>query len=305
MNNIPLIVDIKRNSLEDGPGIRSVIFFKGCPLRCLFCHNPETQEQDVEIAYSARDCIRCGSCKEACQKEAINLESHEHIIRDKCDRCGECVKVCHGNGLRAIGSYYEVEELMEILLQDVSFYYHSNGGVTLSGGECTMYPDYLEALLQHLKENNIHTAIETSGYFDYDTFSKKILPYLDLIYYDIKIADKEAHIKITGRSNDKILENLSRLIKEDSVKVLPRIPLIPDITATHKNLSATVDLLCDIGAENVSLLPYNPMGIEMHTKLGRQNPNIPKGFMKPGDEANISDIFKKIIKLKEVQYVSN
>lgn len=305
MSNLPLIVDIKRNSLEDGPGIRSVVFFKGCPLRCIFCHNPEAQETGAEIAFSERDCIKCGMCKEACPKEAIDLDNPEHIIRDRCDRCGECVKTCPGNGLRAIGSYYTVEELTEILLRDASFYRHSGGGVTLSGGECTMYPDYLESLLKSLKANNIHTALETSGYFEYDVFSKKILPYLDLIYYDIKIADKEAHIKITGRSNQKILDNLQQLVKETDIEVHPRIPLIPDITATYENLSAAVDFLCDAGAEDISLLPYNPMGIEMHTKLGRQKPPLPESFMKPEDEGRISDIFKKIIKDKEVQYAGN
>lgn len=300
MSNLPLIVDIKRNSLEDGPGIRSVVFFKGCPLRCIFCQNPEAQEAAVEIAFSKRDCIKCGMCKEACLREAIDLDNPEQIIRDRCDRCGKCVKACPGNGLRVIGTYYTVEELIEILLRDASFYRHSGGGVTISGGECTMYPDYLESLLKSLKANNIYTALETSGYFEYDVFSKKILPYLDLIYYDIKIADKEAHVKITGKSNDRILDNLQRLIKEADIKIFPRIPLIPDITSTHENLSAAVDFLCGIGAEDVSLLPYNPMGLDMFAKLGRQKPPLPESFMKPDEEKDVYEMFREIIEERKV-----
>jgi pyruvate formate lyase activating enzyme len=292
---MPLIVDIKRNSFEDGPGIRSVVFFKGCPMRCIFCHNPETQEQGVEIAFSAKDCIRCGNCKKACPREAIDLENSEHIIRDRCDRCGECVKACPGNGLRAIGAYYIVEELTEILLRDISFYRHSGGGVTLSGGECTMYPDYLEALLQRLKANNIHTALETSGYFEYDVFSKKIFPYIDLIYYDIKIADVNSHAELIGRPNERIIDNLQRILKEKGVEVHPRIPLVPGITATHENLSSIVRLLYKMGADRVSLLPYNPMGMETYAKLGRQRPHLSKGFMKPDEEKEVYEMFKKII----------
>lgn len=292
----PLIIDIKRNSLEDGPGIRSVVFFKGCPLRCVFCHNPETQEAGVEIAFSPKDCIRCGSCKDVCPAGAIDLESPEHIIRDKCNRCGECAKACPGNGLRAVGVYYEIEELVQILLQDISFYRHSNGGVTLSGGECTMYPDYLEALLKQLKANNIHTAIETAGYFDYEAFSKKILPYIDLIFYDIKIADADSHAELIGRSNERIINNLQRLIKEKGVEVHPRIPIVPGITATHENLSFIAGLLYKMGADKVSLLPYNPMGMEMYTKLGRQRPHLSEGFMKPDEEKEIYEIFRTIIK---------
>ena len=156
-----------------------------------------------------------------------------------------------------------------------------------------MYPDYIESLLRILKSNNIHTAIETSGYFEYETFSRKILPYLDLIYYDIKIADTETHAKITGKSNQKILDNFKRLTKED-IEVHPRTPLIPDITATHSNLSAIVGFLKDTGAENISLLPYNPMGFEMYTNMGREKPPLPERFMKSEEE---KEIFEMLIEI--------
>jgi pyruvate formate lyase activating enzyme len=174
MNNLPLIVDIKRHSLEDGPGIRSVVFFKGCPLRCIFCQNPEAQAPEVEIAFSARECIHCGKCADACPQGAIDLENPGHTHREMCIRCGSCVNACPGKGLRLIGAYYPVEVLTELLLRDLPFYRHSGGGVTLSGGEPTLYPDYLEPLLKRLKARGIHLTLETSGYFDYEPFKQKI-----------------------------------------------------------------------------------------------------------------------------------
>ncbi len=298
INNLPLIVDIKRHSLEDGPGIRSVVFFKGCPLRCMFCHSPETQDPEVEISFSPKQCIHCGSCADACPQGIIDLEFPGRILRDRCVRCGTCTGVCPGNGLRIIGSCYSVETLAEILLRDLPFYRHSGGGITLSGGECTMYPDYLEPLLKHLKAKEVHLTLETSGYFDYHTFKKRILPYLDLIYYDIKIADPKAHTKYIGKPNQRILQNLQRLYKEKRVEVHPRIPLVPDITATRDNLSDIVDLLCETGTEDVSLLPYNPLGIEMAVSLGRSRPPLPELFMTPDEERETQEIFMGILEKK-------
>ncbi|MFQ5872755.1 MAG: glycyl-radical enzyme activating protein, partial [Dehalococcoidia bacterium] len=284
MNHLPFIVDIKRHGLEDGPGIRSVVFFKGCPLRCIFCQNPETQDPEVEIAFSTRECIHCGKCADTCPQGAIDLELPGRIDREKCLRCGKCASVCPGKGLRRIGNSYSVEALAEILLRDLPFYRHSGGGVTLSGGECTLYPDYLELLLQRLKARGVHLVLGTSGYFDYDIFEQKILPYIDLIYYDIKIADPEVHRRYIRKTNQRIIGNLYRLLQERGVEVHPRVPLIPGITATQENLSAIVDLLCEAGASETSLLPYNPMGIEMAASLGRSRPPLPEGFMKPDEE---------------------
>lgn len=298
MDELPLIVDIKRGSLEDGPGIRSVVFFKGCPLRCIFCHSPETQDPEMEIAFSPGECILCGSCVDTCPEEAIDLELPGRIRRDRCDLCGKCAEVCPGKGLRLIGSSYSIEELMQILLRDLPFYRHSGGGVTVSGGECTLYPDYLESLLKALKANGIHIVLETSGHFDYRTFKSKILPYVDLIYYDIKIADPEAHRRFLGKTNRIIIDNLYSLLLERDGEVHPRIPLIPGITATVENLSAVVDLVCGAGAEDISLLPYNPMGIAMAENLGKLIPSLPKAFMKPSEEQRICNMFKTILEKK-------
>jgi pyruvate formate lyase activating enzyme len=296
--NCPLIVEVKRGSHEDGPGIRSVIFFKGCPLRCVFCHSPETQNPKVEIIFSASQCANCGKCVSSCPQGAIDRSRPARIDREKCEGCGQCVSVCQGKALTLIGQSYPVEELVEIVLRDLPFYRHSNGGVTLSGGECTMYPNYLESLLKSLKAKQIHLILETCGYFSYDIFRQKILPYIDLVYFDIKIADPEIHQKYTGKANQKIFDNLRRLLQEKPAAVYPRIPLIPGITTTRENLSAIVDLLCEAGAENVSLLPYNPLGIEMAVSLGRSPPSLPREFMKPNEEKEVYSIFKTIIENK-------
>ena len=294
--SFPLVVDIKRDSLEDGPGIRSVVFFKGCPLRCTFCHSPETQDAKVDIAFSDRECLRCGRCEDSCPQGAIDLSNPKRIDRGRCTSCGQCASVCPGKALRKIGQFYSVDALVEILIRDLPFYRHSGGGVTLSGGECTLYPQYLESLLKSLKSHQVHIVLETCGYFNFEVFSRRILPYIDLIYYDVKIADPGAHRKHTGKTNEKILNNLRRLLLVKPTVVYPRIPLIPDITATEENLSAIVSLLVEAEAENVSLLPYNPMGIEMAINLGRPKPHLPERFMSPEEEKEIYDMFKTVLK---------
>lgn len=296
----PLIVDIKRGSLHDGPGIRSVVFFKGCPLRCSFCHNPETQNPEAEVSFSADKCLGCGTCVNSCPQRAIRLENTACIDRGKCTACGLCVTACPQKALRRIGQRYEVDALVEILLRDRPFYRHSNGGVTLSGGECTLYPDYLGSLLTTLKAEGVHLAIETCGYFSFEVFKRKILPYVDLIYYDVKLADPQAHERCTGRTNRIILDNLRRLLAAGTAVVHPRVPLIPGITATRENLSAIVDFLIEAGADNVSLLAYNPLGLDTADGMGRTLPCGPHSHMTPAEEGEICAMFRAIIEDRRV-----
>ena len=295
MSDPPLVVEIKRGSHEDGPGIRSVVFFKGCPLRCSFCHNPEAQDAGVEIAVSKDACIHCGKCGGACDGGALDLDSQERIDRARCVRCGACAAVCPGNGLRRIGDSYEVDELVAVLLRDLPFYHHSGGGITLSGGECTMYPDYLESLLKRLKKWSLHIVLETSGHFQYNRFERQILPYLDLIFYDVKIADPELHRVHTGVDNRLILDNLERLIHDRRVRVSPRVPLVPGITATEANLSGIVGVLRRIGADEVSLQPYNPLGLDMWERLGKEPPALPRSFMSQEEERSVRSLFAKLV----------
>jgi pyruvate formate lyase activating enzyme len=170
--------------------------------------------------------------------------------------------------------------------------------VTLSGGECTLFPTFVESLLKMLKENGIHTAIQTCGYFDYEIFKARILPYVDLIFYDVKIADPGLHRKYLGKSNRRIVENLGKLLRETGVEVRPRVPLVPGITATAKNLELVVDLLSKAGAGDVTLLPYNPLGLEMNVNLGRSKPPLPERFMSREEEEDLRRLFIDILQAR-------
>jgi len=300
IDNVPLIVEIKRHSLEDGPGIRTVVFFKGCPLQCVFCQNPETQDAKKEIAFSAVKCIHCGMCERQCPTRSIELSFSGRIFRETCIKCGVCAKACPVSCFRVIGSWHPVDELIEILMRDVAFYRHSYGGVTFSGGECTMYPEYLEHLLKELKKKGIHVVLETCGHFNPAIFEKKIFPYVDLVYYDLKIADSGTHEKYTGMKNETILENLSFLIHLDREKIITRIPLIPGITGTEKNLRELLDFLHGMGAQSVTLVPFNPMGSEMAEQIGKPCVFTHNRFMNPDDEKRIFTRFASMVsELKE------
>ncbi|MDH3892389.1 MAG: glycyl-radical enzyme activating protein [candidate division Zixibacteria bacterium] len=302
-NKQPLVVDIKRHSLEDGPGIRSVVFFKGCPASCMFCQNPETQNPETEIVFRAARCIGCASCGKACRHGAIDLAMVGRIHRDRCSRCGNCALACPSSALEVVGKAYSVEALTEILMLDYHYYRHSGGGVTLSGGECTMYPDFVGPLLKSLKQNSVHTAVQTSGDFDYESFKGKIMPWVDTVYFDVKIADPETHRQYIGRSNHLSFDNLRRLVSEPGVEVHPRIPLIPGITDSNENLSAIVELLADAGAVDVTMIPYNPMGIEMAAGLGHKVPPLPETFMKPADEKAIYEKLRSLVQRRRQRAV--
>ena len=284
---VPLIVDIKRFSLEDGPGIRTVAFFKGCPLRCVFCQNPETQNIFVEARFSQRRCIRCGACQTACVRGAISFPWFRLFRRRRnealCAFCGQCEAACPRSATKIVGNRYSIEELSTLLLKDASFFSNSGGGITLSGGECLLFLDYVSALLKNLKINNVHTLIQTAGLFCFEDFAEKVLPHVDMIYFDIKFVDDVLHKKFTHVSNQVILGNFGKLAAAAPGKLQARIPLIPGMTATKENLRAITALLHRHNINSVSLLPYNPGGIEKSIELGRPSPKITKRFMTPNE----------------------
>lgn len=293
---VPLVVEIKRHSLEDGPGIRSVVFFKGCSLRCSFCQNPEAQAPYLEIAVAPDRCLHCGLCVEVCPLGAVDPEQPGIIRRALCNRCGACADVCPTGALRRIGTAYTPEALAEVLLRDRHFYQHSGGGVTLSGGEATLFPGYLERLLRLLKAEGVHVVLETAGYFtDYETFRDKVLPYIDLVDFSPKLADAAAHRAVTGKSNRLVIDNLRRLAREPRVRVEASIPLVPGITATRENLAGLVDLLREAGIHTVRLLPYNPLGVHMAASLGRPTPAAPGSFTTPEEHARTCRMFEELV----------
>jgi pyruvate formate lyase activating enzyme len=291
----PLIADIKRHSLEDGPGIRSVVFFKGCPLRCVFCHNPEMQRPVRELLFRAERCVRCDACVAACPQGAVALELPGRIDRSRCDDCGACVLACPSSALAHVGRAYGIGELVEVLLRDESYYRHSGGGVTFSGGECTMFPEYLEGLAGVLKQRDIHLVVETAGAFDGAWFVARLLPLVDLVYFDVKLADAAAHRQHTGVDNQRILDNLALLVQAAPARVEVRIPLVPGITATPENLHALAKLLRACGVRRATLLPYNPLGREVAPCLGRGIPPVPRGFMSKEELASAIATFEAAV----------
>ncbi len=287
----PLIFDIKRHALEDGPGIRTTIFFKGCPLRCVWCHNPESLEPGLEIGFYPADCIRCGDCVQACPTGAARLDLPGRIDRDLCNRCGACAEACPSRGLRQVGRFYEIDELVNLVLRDRVYYQSSGGGVTLSGGEPALYADYGSQLLQRLKSHGIHTAIETSGFFEWSQFSAGMLGWLDLVLYDVKLADPELHLKHTGKRNDIILENLARLVQARPNDVVPRVPLIPAITTLPSNLREISAILREMGVQRCWPLPYNPLGFSKREAIGKPRVDMPDRMLTRKEIAGLEGFF--------------
>lgn len=192
MNKRPLILEIKGNSLDDGPGIRTVIFFKGCPLSCTWCHNPESKSAGFEISFDARQCIGCNTCIDTCPEDALSRDDPYFIDRDKCDLCFKCVDNCPANALTRVGRWMGPDEILAAVTKDKPFFDTSGGGVTLSGGEPIMYMEFVSDLLKALKKEGIHILLETCGHFNFERFEDLIYPYVDTIYYDIKLYNADA-----------------------------------------------------------------------------------------------------------------
>lgn len=261
MQNEPLIFSITRGSLDDGDGIRSVVFIKGCPLRCTWCHNPESHSYSHEFFWKPEKCLGCGRCTKACSKGLIVWKNGQLLWQPEgCDACGRCMAQCPSEALQMVGKYYSVETLTELLLEDENYYKVSDGGVTFSGGEPLRYPEYVGSVFRRLKEREISTAVETGGMFEYDKVEKQVLPYMDLVMFDLKLMSKEMHYHYAGVDNQPILDNFERLYRT-GVRLIPRTPMIPKIIDTPENLEAIRVFLKQYPncGEHVRL-PYNGLG---------------------------------------------
>ena len=287
----PLIVDVRPNSLDDGPGIRTTVFFKGCPLACVWCHNPEAIRSGPEIAFLENDCIACGDCMPVCPSNALGPGPAVDFDRALCDSCGACAEVCPTGALKAVGRYWEIDDLLPYLLRDLPFYRNSGGGVTLSGGEATMFPRYSEELLRRLKETGVHTLVQTCGLFRLETFRDRLLPHLDQVYYDVKFVDGALHQRYTGRPNRVILENLQALTRLAPGRVLPRVPLIPGLTTDLDNLRAIGAFLRRLGFSEARLLPYNPLWAQKAVSVGRASGYRHEGWLSREDQAACESAF--------------
>jgi pyruvate formate lyase activating enzyme len=262
-----LIFNIQRFSLHDGPGIRTTVFFKGCPLGCLWCQNPEGISAEKVIFRHADRCIGCGDCVAICPEGALQMSDPVPVLdRLKCSLCMKCIEVCPTGALEAAGKMISVKSLVEEVLKDRIVFEESGGGVTVSGGEPLMQPEFLTELLKALKLENIHTAVETSGFASWKSF-ESVLDYTDLFIYDLKLVDAELCKKYLGVNGDKIITNLDRLNK-CGAKIMVRMPIIPTVNDTSICLHQAADHLKKIGITELELLPYHKLGSAKYEKLG-------------------------------------
>lgn len=284
------IFEIKRFAVHDGDGIRTTVFFKGCPLKCAWCHNPEGLSSKSELAYFSHKCISCGECVQACPTSAHTIENGVHVFsRDKCIACGKCVDACLTNACTLYGVDYSVDDLLPILLRDKDFYLSSNGGVTLSGGECLLYADFCAELLKKLKENGVHTAIDTCG-FVAKTALDKVIPYTDIFLYDVKAFDDVVHKNCTGQSNKVILENLLYL---DGLgcKSEVRIPYVPSFN--DKEMQKIGEFLSKLKhLVKVKLLSYHSYAGSKYESLGMKN-ELPKTLPTTEEMTRAKEILQK------------
>ena len=260
------IFNIQRFSIHDGPGIRTVVFFKGCPLRCPWCSNPESQHRPTQILWDKKKCFYGHLCEVKCPAGCLNFENNNLVFSaDNCTGCKSCITQCPGKALTFVGNMMELDEVMEEVLKDMDFYQESKGGVTLSGGEVLVQPDFAAALLKKCKENGIHTALETTAFSTPLVFSK-VLANTDLLLLDIKHYNDREHIKYTGVSNQSILENLDFAVTM-KVPVVARIPVIPSVNNTIQDAKEFVKLLKEHRVDTVNLLPFHQFGEKKYEEL--------------------------------------
>ncbi|MBF0278853.1 MAG: glycyl-radical enzyme activating protein [SAR324 cluster bacterium] len=268
--NQGLIFSIDRFVGEDGPGIRTTIFMKGCTLKCIWCHSPQSIPRTPQLTFHKIRCIACSACVEVCPQSAqIASKDERRVIWEKCDHCGKCAEVCPSGALEMSGRWMTVEQVMDIVVKDLEFYRNSGGGVSFCGGEPTAQPDFLVNCLKSCKSLSIHTVVDTSGAVKW-TFFEKILPYTDLFLYDIKHIDSEKHRKLTGSDNKLILDNLKKLeILKKPIWI--RIPLIPGCNDSEEDLRQIAEYVKPLKAvEQVTLLPYNVAAGAKYESIGKQ-----------------------------------
>lgn len=267
-----LIFNIQRFSLHDGPGIRTTVFTKGCNLHCRWCHNPESIRRDQEVQFFPDACVGCGNCFDVCPVHAHSAEGGGHVLaRDLCTRCGRCVDECYADALVFAAELKTVDQVVAIIEQDRAYYEESDGGVTISGGEPLLSGRFLDELLRELRERSIHTAVDTAGNVPWTRLRDALL-LTDLVLYDFKHVDSEAHRSAVGVGNERILENLRR-VADTHNHVWIRVPVIPGVNGDLATLTRMADFLADIASvERVELLPFHRLAEAKYRSLGSEYP---------------------------------
>lgn len=292
------IFNIQKFSIHDGPGVRTTVFLKGCPLRCQWCANPESQSAAIQVSYDAKKCIRCRTCVHTCTHDSIkyvpgcgaDMEADRILIdHDKCAGCLACVNNCPAKALGAEGEMMDLQQVLYTCLQDIDFYEESGGGVTLSGGECMCQPAFTEALIAELKTHHIHVAAETTGYIDSKVF-RRLAPMFDLLLFDVKHCDPDRHFAGTGVRNEQIIENLTWAF-DQGLPILPRIPVIPGFNAEPEDAEGLSDLLVKVGLKEAQLLPFHQFGERKYELLNQAYSFKNVKALYPEDLAEYQQIF--------------
>ena len=267
-----MVSNIQRFSVDDGPGIRTTVFFKGCNLRCLWCHNPECISSSVSMQYTDSSCSGCGKCITVCKQGVHTMEDGVHTVdRKKCTGCGSCAYHCPASAITIVGKTYDPEALVKELLKDRMYFKTSGGGVTFSGGEPMLHPAYLKKVLKLAKEAGLHTAVDTAGNVPFTSF-EMVMPYTDLFLYDIKIWDDEKHRQATGVSNQLILENIKKLT-DAGAQVIVRTPVIMEWNGRMEEFEKISSYLAGLEhpVQLIQLLPYHSYGAGKYDTLGIKN----------------------------------
>jgi pyruvate formate lyase activating enzyme len=262
-----IVFDIRRFSIHDGPGIRTAVFFQGCPLACAWCHNPEGMAPEPVMVYRENRCLRCGDCLPACPQGAITL--HDDTVntdRERCVRCGACVEACYAGARELAGRTMSVAEVLAEVERDTVFYDESGGGVTFSGGEPLLQADFLLALARACREKGLHTALDTCGFAAWEVLDR-VREHIELYLYDVKLIDEVRHRRFTGVSNALILGNLRRLAGHGH-RIVLRLPLIPGVNDDAENIRATGALAAELHIPRLDVLPYHRAGVDKYARLG-------------------------------------
>ncbi len=266
MNKTAVIFNIQKFSVNDGPGIRTVVFFKGCPLHCQWCANPESQLVIPQIFHDEKKCSHCKHCQSVCSQQAISFEENQIKLNpSKCIQCKKCIKECPNSALELQGEKKSIEEILKVVLQDEVFYEESGGGLTLSGGELFMQADFASELLKEAKKKGLHTCIETTGFSSFEDF-KKVIEYVDYVFFDCKHWDEKKHQESTGVSNQRILNNLEYVAHLDK-ELMVRIPVIPGFNDGLEDAKEFAKLFKKLGVKQCQLLPFHQFGENKYALL--------------------------------------